>query len=556
MARASTLPTPTTGQMSRPYLPLVAGGLAFVVYAATLSRSYAGDSILFAQVVESGDLRELFSPQRILIQPIGWLMYQLWKLVGWDGNALLPLQVLNALGGALSVGLICRIGQVVLGSSRLALLTAGGFAVSSGPWYFSTDQECITVPLAMMLAILLPVLTASSRTAARPIYAVALGIGTGAVTLTFMTGLFLAPAAVASWLLTPELAWRTRLRQSLIYLVGVAATFLPAYLLTIWALFDVRSIEALASWRLYGGLGGTPHDLYGRLSLTSLPHGLYGFLRSLAWFPGIEVNASTAYYLAQAGVGERAAFVAFHGLLLLVVATPVALIAARWRSLSTDRRRVLMTLAVWATCYAAFATYWVPGDPQFWLPVLACWWLVVGLALVTIDEVGVVPGARWASLVPSRARLTRATAVLVALLLVVNGAGLIAPNMSLDGNRPYLIASSVRDRTAPQDLILTGGGDTLFLYVPYFAGRRTLSVYHELLARRDKSVGAVEASINREIVATRAAGGRIYVVGARAERTTWAHAAETVAQTTSYLERLPTRPAWTVADEEVLEVVN
>jgi hypothetical protein len=533
--------------------------LAFVIYAATLTRNYTGDSIRFAMVVESPELREILAPQRMLVHPLGLGFYRLWQLLGWSGGALLPLQVLAALAGAASVGLLCLIGRSVTGSPRLAALVALGFAVSAGTWLFSTEAELITVPLAANLAVLWALLASPPERAARPLQAIALGLGTGLATLTWLTGVFLVPVVLVGMALSPGDGPSPRpLRQAVLFLAAAALVVLPAYLLMMVLAFGVRDWQGLLAWRLYGGSSGTADLLYGQLGLSSLPHGAYAFLRTLAWYPDLDVGASTTYYLAHAGWSQRAAFAAFHGAVLVLAAAPL-LVALVRRRLPADRR-TLAVLATWTALFAAFAIYWVPGDTQFWLPVLAAWWLLAGIALGARVERRESRAERRETRVGPYSTLhsrlsALAAAAAVTALLVVNAFSLALPNRAIERNRPYQIAMSVRERTGPDDLILTGGGEALFLYIPYFAQRRTVSLFHELLGARDKRDETL-AALDREIAAVRGRGGRVFLVGAEPGRDMWSHVADTVRQTTDYLHRLKTRPAWRVQGEEVLEVVT
>src|SRR5207245_2935829 len=75
---------------------------AFVVYLVTLSRNFTGGSIEFATEIEAGKWQVLLQQHKLLSHPLGWAFLQLWNVFGWHGNALFPLQVLNALAGAVA----------------------------------------------------------------------------------------------------------------------------------------------------------------------------------------------------------------------------------------------------------------------------------------------------------------------------------------------------------------------------------------------------------------------------------------------------------------------
>jgi hypothetical protein len=534
--------------------------IAFGVYAATLTQNWTGDSIRFAQVVESPEVREILAPHRMLIHPIGLGFFRLWQLSGWPGSALLPLQVITALAGAVSVGLIYLLARHLTCSSVLAALVSAGFAVSAGTWLFSTEAELIMVPVAINLAILCRLLTPHPKDAARPLHAMTVGLSTGLSTLTWLTGILLVPVALICVWLAEGVCWGARARRAALLVASVGVVVVPAYLLNMTLAFGVRDWQGVLGWRLYGGGSGTADLLYGQLAWSSLPHGVYGFLRTIAWYPDLDVGASTSFYLAQADWPRRAAFAAFHGLVLLVAVTPILLALARRRALATSRR-ALAVLGSWAALFGAFAIYWVPGDTQFWVPVLAVWWLFVGIVASAYLTPGVPTVARGRTgplPLPDGGGTSLAAAVVLCVtvaLAAINGLGLALPNRALERNRPYQLAISVRERTNPGDLILTGGGEALFLYIPYFAERRTISLFHELLGARG-SPDDVLASIDRDIAAARARGDRVFVVGPEPGRDMWSHVTGTVRETNDYLRQLNTRPAWQVEGEPVLEVIG
>jgi len=420
--------------------------LALVLYLVTLSRTWTADSLLFALDVESGDTARMVDPYHLLSHPLGWLFYQLWGWAGWSGRAIVPLQVLNALGGAACVGLVYALARHLTESARAAVLAAAGVGVSGGLWLLSVEAEFVTLPLAAHLAVLWLLLAAPARWAQRQAYALGLGLAVILAALTYLTGLLLLGVVVVGLLLRRELPRAVRRRQvpivAAVVLVVAGAGLL---LLAGWA-----GGGPAEWWWLFGG-----GRAYGQLSWTNLPHGVYAFLRSLALYPGLAMNESTRAFLTTAAARGRVLFGLYY-LVVGVMALLPLLVALRCRQrLWAEHRRELGTLAVWTVLYGGFAIYWVPGDISFWVPLLVAWWLLAALVL---------PPVRYGEM---------AMSAMVSVLLVANALLAILPRHDLARNTRYALVRELAEHTAPADLVLMGGGDGLLaVYATYFARRQ------------------------------------------------------------------------------------
>ena len=398
------------------------GLAALALYLATLSRAHTGDSLDFASAVEAGSGSALIDPSHLLLAPLGFGFYRLWQAFGWAGGAMLPLQVLNALGGALAVGLMAHIAGRLARSDRAGVIIAAGFAVSFGVWLLSTQAEFVTIPLAAGLAVLGPMLAVAEerpvQTDATPatslLRPIVLGLGAGLAVLTYLTNAALALVGLAA--IGVAVGWprARRLTWAALLLVSMFLIAAPVYL-------------ALAGWAL---AAGTPPNLlmlwsgsgmYGQFSWRSVPHGLYGFLRTLIGYPGLVMNDSTAAYLASAHWPGRIAWAGVYTAALALAAAVPWLI---WRTGpksggAGECRRTWIPLGLWAALAAAFGVFWVPGDISFWMPVLAAWWLLVAW-LVRIARAKLAPARRdW----PLRAVLA-----LAVLLMIANAAFVILPD--------------------------------------------------------------------------------------------------------------------------------
>jgi hypothetical protein len=537
-------------------------GLAFLVYLSTLSRNYYGDGIQFAMLAEDGDLRSLLQPNHMLYPLLGRWFYRAWQLFGWHGGALLPLQVLSAVGGALSVGLIYGIARKITNSTTIALLIAFGFGISAGMWLFSTDAKSVTMPLALSLLLLYALLSDShSSPWGSPI---TLGLLCILSIATYETGVFLVGVVIVGYLLKVDLSWTGRCREALIFLLITGFATACLYVSVAFFVFGITNWRGLVDWQSHMA----SLDLWGKPSLRSVPEGGYAFVRDIAGYPGLNVRVPFESWFSSATHVQQAIYVIYGIIVALVAIAPLA-IAFKQRQLIRDYRRVLAMIATWAVAYAAFAIYWVAGDYSFWVPVLVSWWLLIGILIAANTSVG---GERNVT-VTSRWTFFRIAKIVVIVIFVINLTITIVPNLT--PNRSYRIAMSVKEHTTPDDLIVTPGGGDLFLTIPYFAERRTVSIYHSILGLCDSSKfnlcpiltysgpeghrnnkRDVFNDVDRMIRDVQLRGGQVFLIGLQPGRDArWSSLSQETGLTKEDFNHFKTRYAWQVCGEDVREII-
>jgi hypothetical protein len=425
-------------------LCVVAGVSAATLYLTTLSRWYSADSLWFAVALDSANPEEFIRPKHLLLHPLCWLWVELWRALGWSGFSIHPLQTLNALAGALCVALVCSIATRASGSRAAAALVAAGCAVSGGLWLLSTEAEDVTLGMVAHLAAARWILGLPSGGNARAWPSWALGAAIGAAALAYASNaLLLGVAVLAHWQgRHTRPTWLRSLAWMCAGFVCLAAP-IPYIALGIGVSHADRSLLA---WHFFG------EQHYGSISLSTLPRGLYAFLRMLVLYPGIGINDRTTQFLARAAATQRTTFAVLYVVAAAVIVLPLV---AAWRQrhiASPSFHRLLL----WAALFGAFAFWWVPSDLEFWLPVALAWWIV--LALVIAHD---------------RAR-QYGVAMLTAGLLLANGFGLILPHRDATRNEPLQIALRLDREINQDDRIIARASVHLFLR--YFGGRDSVRV--------------------------------------------------------------------------------
>lgn len=440
--------------------------------------------------IESGEPARLFDPTHLLLHPLGSGIYFLWGKLGWQGGALRPSQVLNALGGVAAVGLMMAISHHLTRSRLLAIMVAAGFALSGGIWLLSVDAEYVTIPLAMSLLVLWGVLKLDSSAVSRPVSAILLALATWLAILTYASSVILIAVVVVGFIAQREASSAIRARQLILYLGIIVILILATFSFVYINGYSVDYLQALIN-----------PNYYGAWSPIDIAHGGYAFLRSLALYPNLGMNDSTAVYISSVSTGEKLKFVGYYALLLIITLIPLKIAFVHRRWLWHQYRRPILVLAIWTTLYAAFAIYWVPGDITFWDPVLSAWWILVALVLTAPEPA------------PKTTNLPRSSYALVAsitlFLLMANGMFAIIPGHDLNSSLGHQIAGTISTITTDNDLIIVNGQELHALQVEYFTDHLILYIYPD--------PNYVELSKNYFLQETRKAhsvGRHIYIVDA------------------------------------------
>src|SRR3954468_13338832 len=98
--------------------------LTFVTYLTTLTQVHTFDALSYVTSVERKPWTEVFHPHHLAYGPLGVLALHAGRALGYTGGAALPMQVVNALAGALGVALFYTTVRRVTRRDDLALTSA------------------------------------------------------------------------------------------------------------------------------------------------------------------------------------------------------------------------------------------------------------------------------------------------------------------------------------------------------------------------------------------------------------------------------------------------
>lgn len=454
---------------------LCAGWLA--LYLATLTRVHTFDALSYALDVDNKPWRELFHPHHLAYGPLGVLVRNLAQTLGWQGSAVLPMQLANALAGALGVGLFFGCLHDATRRFDLALCGALLLGGSYAYWYYAVEVEVYTIAALFLVLCLWCLL----RLARRPTLwlAAALGLVQGLAVLFHQTNVLLCVPAAAALLVgtvdhPPATAHRLPLWRRMVGRVVGLRGLLLAYGLPL-------VLVVAGSYALVGfGLSqfASLHEF--RAWFTAYAHtGWWGSMAGSKW---AELGHALTILLAQPAGAP---------FLLLLLGCLVLF----GRRLVQTYRPLVLCLLLWLLTYGAFFFWWEPDNIEFWIAILPPALLLLVLALHTggpawhpgvllVLAAGVAMGGMNASAVSKR------------------GAGDYTPQ--------YQIARMLGGYSQPGDLLLVPDG-LQALYMQYYEGRSKALSLNQLLQTSQGDWDVACRQVRQRIEATLHSGGAVLI---------------------------------------------
>lgn len=517
---------------------------AFIIYLITLSKNWTSASLEFTVEIMSNDWNVILQRHKLLIHAMAWVFYQIWRLLGWTGKALLPNQVFNAIGGALVVGLVYLIARSLTKSEAISLLTAAGMGFSFSPWIYATESEFVSVPCAQSLFVLWLLLDMKPGVAPSLRRLIGLGFFSAFGFLTFFANAFVVPVVVAGLLLAKGQNIRTRILQVLVYGATIAVIVIPVYASWLYFFNHIHTLDQLRNWQLYGGQGtGT---VYGTFEWMSLIYGPYAVLRSLFSYPGLLLAYRTTSFLAGTSLLQKAAFGFFHLILGCVVVSPIFLAIQNRVVLLNKFRREIVCLIIWFVFFGGFAFWWVVRDLKFWYPSMASWWLLVAILISLFQNKEI--SLRLFEKFP----YVPAFGLFVLVMFLNNGLGSIFPHTDISRNTNYEVANSIINRTNPKDLIVTIDAS---YYVLYFSDRPTAFILDRYL-RNSNNKTVTFQELDKLIAGTIQSGQHVYYIGLSPNDEGFTSDLAKIDLTPQDLSRWKTRLAWSVDNVDFLEIIQ
>ncbi len=445
-----------------------------LLYLPTLTQVHTFDALSYVTSVERKPWTELFHPHHLAYGPLGSLMLALSRALGYDGGAALPMQLVNAVAGALGVALLYLTVRTATGRDDVALPAALLPGVTYAYWYYAIEIEVYTLA-TFFLIVCLALLTRPTPWTARR--CLALGIAQGGAVLFHQTNVLLCAPIALSALADLRTArnidgigtvagrW-TRYAAALTLIVA-----LP-YLYAMLVVSNFRTIDEMFAWLTeYARTGwwGGPLTVE---TFASLGAGLSDTLAQPwgGWF-----------YLALGGI-------------VAWVWGGYARSPDDHRDSVQKTRVALAPLIAWLATYGAFFAWWEPDNIEFWIASLPPASLLFATALARARPWS---APVWASL------------AVVGIMAWVNGGSIIQRgDPATDLQR--LIARELAARSTPADLLIVPDG-LQELYLPYYERRENFLSLNQALFENSGSWDGACAAIRSRIATAQHAGAAVMI---------------------------------------------
>ena len=407
-------------QASRAIAPAIFAGL-LLLYLSTLTSVHTFDALSYVTSVERKPWQELFHPHHLAYGPLGALTLALADAIGYDGGAARPLQIVNALAGALGAALFYTSVLRGVGQRGPALVAALLLGLSYAFWYYAVEIEVYTVA-ALFLVICLRIMLADGGWTPRRL--LWLGVALGGAVLFHQKNV----------LLCIPLLWCA--------IADLRSAGAPAAWLRRWSVYGMALVLSVGLPYLFAGL-----VVSGFRTPAEFGAWLTEYARTGWW--GGPIGSDKLADLAQ-GLSETLAQPA-GSLLWLVLGIAVA---GGLRQGAAGRRLPYAVLLSWLVAYGGFFFWWEPDNIEFWIGILPPALLLLAQGLRSGN------GRPWP--------LALAGGVVLAVGVINYGSITQRGDATRDLQR--VIAAALAERSTPADLLIVPDG-LLELYLPYYEQR-------------------------------------------------------------------------------------
>ena len=468
----------------------------FFIYIGFLSKSYDFDTISLAQWAEDNLYFVPGQQFHLLNYVFNNIFFSLWKIFGYTGSAILPLQVLDSIFGVLSVTVFFLLVLKLSKSRFVSFVCSLGLAFSSEFWHYSTEAETHIISIFFLLLA---------------VYVMARE----------------SPCYNAKVIFKSSLAFSLSVFSSSAYIL-----FLPFFLLLIAFGENTAQEKKLFAWRYFFYvclLWLLPFSLLG--AAVSIKHcwhylfdsGIIKFIKRFGvnfiyWFKSHEkyhiIKPSEVFFIAQNFTkmlfGYMKNPIAGLGLFFF----SAAFVGINYDLIRRDKRLSSFAIASFLAFLIFISVFLVyePFNTQRYTPLLVFFWLAASICMyITVK----VFSWRWFQLF---------LLFLVAVNAYLNFSYRIYP-LSQKENNFYLVETQcLKSHISAGDLVLIAGRDKFgypeprVRYFDYFGGIKFfelgyLNCRFNDKYRRDGTKQELLEFLRRKINSVLSAGYKVWVLG-------------------------------------------
>jgi len=456
---------------------------AFLIYALSISYNYfqAHNGIYYINnidpvalnlsgaqyeayyIANADPVNDIFHPHHLLHVPLARLWISILRFFGSSADSLTLVSYMSSFFGALTLGIFYTLMRRRLKLGIILSIIATSLpAFSFAFWFYSSVVEIYMIPMFFLMLILY-FLTGEHVT-----WGTFLAVGAihGIAMLIHQSNVLFLPVVLAAVYLYGKNNKRALFRNIIAYAVVVPVVAIP-YLFVMKFGLNLGSPGDMFNWLTKYG---HESSYWSPLSLHSIPDAIRGFLRSIIGmhfvfalkdnpaYPdfGSVTSWQIAYSFLTQNISKPVVYLlSFFSLAMFVSIAAMFLSRVRGFKTAMLNHPVLFSLSlVWFCSYALFFMFWVPTNPDYWIPQSVCGWLIFTML--------------WTS---RRSKFTLAGLIAVsAFLFVVNLAGSIAPLHNPNNDYYYQYVKQLAQVATKDDLIINGQHRIFSAYVKRYVG--------------------------------------------------------------------------------------
>lgn len=354
---------------------LILGLAILLIYLLTASQQYDADVLPELKRINQLDTRES-DPAHMLYIRMGIPFYRAWLAMGYQEDALVPMQILNAFFGAGTIMVFVLVLRHFAVRWPLALLTSSAVAFSYAFWTHTVDAFFI-IPASFFAITALYfalILSISNSSSGRIIIAGFLGLSLALALLAYQSNLALIPSLLVA-------SWSTNKKQSsnivkawliaVVILVMVAGT---AWLYQAVLLADVQSPIEFVDWFLFNH-GGIRDGLWRREGVNLLRALPIAWLATiLPLYEGLRLQELVQSVISPDRLSAQIA-------LLLLFLCLLSVVSLLLRRPSILRSRGFPVAVLWFLVPGLAVAWFDPAEVKLWLIPMFGFWLFFALIL-------------------------------------------------------------------------------------------------------------------------------------------------------------------------------
>ncbi|MBI1804321.1 MAG: hypothetical protein HYR77_07625 [Ignavibacteria bacterium] len=456
-------------------IPATGIALGYALFCwLTLSHQYTFDAISYLKDVEVTRLTiplqpqiiayNFFHSQHLLFSLSVYIVYHLLMFIGYHGTALLPAQVLNIAEGSVVLAILFSILQALTSDSLLAVIASALLGATYSFWSNTAMISDHMTSCLMALVLFWAVWKTNFSTAS--LWRIAfLGFLNGVAALMHQANVILGVLLlVALW--SEKHSARRHISILSVYIISAALILGIPYVLVGVFVLGNTTIYDFVFWCFYYAMPG--------VMSVSGHYGTFSLDKILIFISGIGASVVGGFYWMNR-IFETEPFRLLSVPMLSAVALASSCIALfllrrgrlQDRPLSPRIRLAMQLLAAWFGIYALLLFWWWPTYYQLWAVPLVAGVLLAGLFIhACLDN-------------PLRHRPVFVVlfSMIVLAILTANSIAAFVPAHDTANNDYYTATLSLKSVTSPDDLIVIPGNDEYEVYIPYFIGRKTVSLH-------------------------------------------------------------------------------